>query len=56
MRVSRQWRNIQALKRAGIAHDTARVRHPGDLGLFCPTCPQPGINLPFDEPTKSDKK
>jgi hypothetical protein len=48
MRVSRQWRNLQALKRSGAAHTTS-VRKPGDLALFCATCPQPGINVSMDE-------
>jgi hypothetical protein len=45
MRVSRQWRNLQARKRAGLGHDMGLARKPGDLAIFCPTCPQPGINL-----------
>jgi hypothetical protein len=49
MRVSRQWRNLQALLRAGFAHDTMVERKPGDLALFCASCPQPGINVPLTE-------
>lgn len=32
--------------RAGVAHD--RPDHPeeGGLALFCPACPQVGINIP----------
>ncbi|KIM71729.1 hypothetical protein PILCRDRAFT_29815, partial [Piloderma croceum F 1598] len=41
-----QWRNLQVLKRAGLAHDINRARKPGNLALFCPTCPQPRINVP----------
>jgi len=48
MRVSRQWRNLQALKRSGVAY-TTNLRKPGDLALFCATCPQPGINVSMDE-------
>jgi hypothetical protein len=48
MRVSRQWRNLQALKRSGAAH-ASNERGPGDLALFCATCPQPGINVSMDE-------
>jgi len=40
-----QWRNLQALKRFGFAMDRARAG-PGDLALFFPAFPQPGINLP----------
>jgi hypothetical protein len=46
MRVSREWRNLQALKRSGLGHEPNHRRIPGDLALFCPTCPQPGINVP----------
>ena len=56
MRVSRQWRNLQAMKRAGLAHDLDRTRTPGDLALFCATCPQPGINLPFHEAEQAQNK
>ena len=48
MRVSRQWRNLQARKRAGFGHDVGRSMKPGDLAIFCPACPQPGINLSDD--------
>jgi hypothetical protein len=56
MRVSRQWRNLQVLKRAGLAHEPNKIRTPGDLALFCATCPQPGINLPLHEPERSIDK
>src|SRR5882672_9737161 len=46
LRVSRQWRNLQALKRFGFGHGQSCDPGPGDLALFCPACPQPGINLP----------
>jgi hypothetical protein len=46
MRVSRQWRDLQTRKRFGLGHDYNGTPGPGDLALFCPTCPQPGINLP----------
>src|SRR5882724_7707625 len=38
--------NLQALKRFGFGHGQSRDPGPGDLALFCPACPQPGINLP----------
>ena len=46
MRISRQWRDLLARKRFGFGHDTDRTLAAGDLSLFCPACPQPGINLP----------
>jgi hypothetical protein len=46
MRISRQWRDLLVRKRFGFGHDIHRIPGPGDLALFCPACPQPGINLP----------
>jgi hypothetical protein len=45
MRVSRQWRVLLVKKRFGFGHDRDRTPGPGDLALFCPACPQPGVNL-----------
>ena len=49
------WNDLTDRKRAGYAHDVAlaEAASPGSLALFCPACPQPGINLPpgwEDEP------
>jgi hypothetical protein len=55
MRVSREWRDLQTRKRFGYGHDTEKTPGNGDLALFCPTCPQPGINIPEnwqDDPEK----
>ncbi len=45
-----QWRHLMMLKRAGRAHDPdpKRVENtkPGKLTIKCPSCPQPGVNLP----------
>ena len=46
LRVSRMWRDLSNRKWAGFGHDTERYPGPGDLAIFCPSCPQPGINLP----------
>ncbi|KAJ6558713.1 hypothetical protein B0H10DRAFT_2120544 [Mycena sp. CBHHK59/15] len=48
MRMTRQWRNLQMLKRAGRGHDPRGIMStkPGACALLCPACPQPGINLP----------
>lgn len=55
-RMSRVWRWMKKLKWAGSGiGPTPSVQSPsgpGDLANFCPTCPQPGINLP--ENWKSD--
>lgn len=49
-KVSRAWRWIKKLKWAGYGHSSADPMTPaaGELSIFCPTCPQPGINLPLD--------
>jgi hypothetical protein len=49
MRASRQWRYLQSLKRAGFAHGTEKAQDAGDLVLFCPSCPQPGVNVSLEE-------
>jgi hypothetical protein len=48
MRVSRLWRDIQARKRFGFGHGESDDSGLGSLALFCPACPQPGVNLPED--------
>ena len=49
-RLSRLWRWVKKLRWAGYAQ---RVRQPitpkpGELGIFCPACPQVGINIPVN--------
>lgn len=39
---------------SGFGHDTETEVQPGSLAIFCPACPQPGINLP--ENWKKDQK
>ncbi|KAJ6472963.1 hypothetical protein DFH09DRAFT_1343669 [Mycena vulgaris] len=48
LRMAREWRHLQMLKRAGRGHDTSGVAgtKPGECALLCPACPQPGKNLP----------
>ena len=54
-RMSRLWRWMKKLKWAGYGHNHQDPLHPvpGSLANYCPTCPQPGINLPDD--WKSDR-
>lgn len=49
-RLSRCWRWLKKLKWAGLGHTDANLTETssGELAIFCPTCPQPGINLPAD--------
>ncbi|KAF7326720.1 CxC2 domain-containing protein [Mycena sanguinolenta] len=51
LRMTREWRNLQMLKRSARAHIPEGVRNieAGACALlFCPACPQPGKNLPVD--------
>jgi hypothetical protein len=52
--LSRQWRILQKLKVNGFGH-TAEQPSVGDLALFCPSCPQPNVNLP-DEADRAGLK
>lgn len=49
-RMSRLWRWMKKLKWAGYAGSTKKVDEvgTGELAIYCPACPQPGINLPDD--------
>ncbi|KAG1868423.1 hypothetical protein F4604DRAFT_1927293 [Suillus subluteus] len=51
MRVARQWRQLKLLKWNGFCHERRDLKD-GELALFCPACPQPGINVAV--PTKDD--
>ena len=31
---------------SGLGHEKKAELQPGSLAIFCPACPQPGINLP----------
>ncbi|KAJ7839392.1 hypothetical protein B0H14DRAFT_3086972 [Mycena olivaceomarginata] len=59
MRMTRQWRNVQMLKRAGRGHEADGVAKTamGECALLCPACPQPGKNLPHGwEDAPEDKQ
>lgn len=47
-RMSRLWRWMKRLKWAGYAGSSKKAAEvgAGELAIFCPACPQPGINLP----------
>lgn len=60
-RLSRLWRWLKRMKWAGYGHSSLEPSHdnitepsrpdpmdpsPGELAIFCPACPQPGINIP----------
>ncbi|KAG1723626.1 hypothetical protein EDB19DRAFT_1645171, partial [Suillus lakei] len=44
MRVAQQWRQLKTMKWYGFGHRSDNP-NAGDLTLFCPACPQPGINI-----------
>src|SRR5258708_33179082 len=46
LRISRQWRDLHDCMRAGVAHDRNTGLIPGAIAIFCPACPQVGINIP----------
>jgi hypothetical protein len=50
MRMVRMYRYIKMLKRAARGHDPGgiAVTQPGECGVLCAACPQPGMNLPVD--------
>jgi hypothetical protein len=54
MRVARQWRQLKTMKWHGFGH---RSDDPstGELALFCPACPQPGINVLLSEDESLDE-
>lgn len=47
-RMSRIWRWMKRLKWAGFCNNNTPAIDvsPGQLAVFCPACPQPGINIP----------
>lgn len=58
-RMSRLWRWMKRLKWAGRGSNDrpAKDVNPGELVIFCPACPQPGINIPAnwkDDPNRHD--
>ncbi|KAG1844237.1 hypothetical protein F4604DRAFT_1937648 [Suillus subluteus] len=48
MRVGRQWRQLKQLKWHGFSHEKQKPK-AGELALFCPACPQPGVNINLAE-------
>ncbi|KAG1834614.1 hypothetical protein DFJ58DRAFT_719341 [Suillus subalutaceus] len=48
MRVGRQWRQLKQLKWHGFGHEKQKPK-AGELALFCPACPQPGVNINLAE-------
>jgi hypothetical protein len=62
LRISRQWRYLKYQKWHGLGHDfISETSDPsfsaaeGSMAIFCPACPQPGINLPDNWMSLKDK-
>ncbi|KAG1852523.1 hypothetical protein F4604DRAFT_1933676 [Suillus subluteus] len=47
------WRQVKQLKWHGFGHEK-RKPNAGELALFCPACPQPGVNLNLSDINGSD--
>ena len=48
LRASRQWRDLKSRMEHGIGHQLDSDITDGSMAVFCPACPQPGLNLPDD--------
>ena len=47
LRASRQWRDLKNRIQSGLGHQLdGDSAIDGSMAIFCPACPQPGINLP----------
>lgn len=49
------WRDLMAWISSGLGHEKKEELQPGSLAIFCPACPQSGINLP-DEWSQDPKR
>ncbi|KAH9013590.1 hypothetical protein EDB85DRAFT_1899632 [Lactarius pseudohatsudake] len=49
LRASRQWQDLKCRMESGLGHQPeGESPLDGAMAIFCPACPQPGINLPTD--------
>ena len=55
--LSQLWRWMKKVKWAGYGHSSRDPMEPspGELVVFCPACPQPGINLLLDWQEDEDR-
>ncbi|KAI9432529.1 hypothetical protein H4582DRAFT_2083395 [Lactarius indigo] len=57
LRASQQWRDLRNRIESGLGHQhTGTSANEGSMAIFCPACPQPGINLPDDWRTRYNDK
>ncbi|KAI9437388.1 hypothetical protein BJY52DRAFT_1230141 [Lactarius psammicola] len=49
LRASHQWRDLKNRMQTGLGYQVEQeTPQDGSMAIFCPACPQPGINLPDD--------
>lgn len=56
LHVSQEWRDLRNHMCGGQAHDHVTDFVPGALALFCPACPQLGINIPLENEWKGEER
>jgi hypothetical protein len=52
LRASHQWRDLKNRMEKGLRHQPEEASPDGSMAVFCPACPQPGVNLPEDWNTR----
>ncbi|KAN0136041.1 hypothetical protein V8E53_006202 [Lactarius tabidus] len=53
LRALRQWRDLKNHVKSGLGHEAEEnIPKDGCMAIFCPACPQPGVNLPTNWKTK----
>jgi hypothetical protein len=55
LRASRQWRDLKNRMEQGLGHQPEESIQDGSMAVFCPACPQPGVNLPMDWNTRYER-
>ncbi|KAJ7119884.1 hypothetical protein C8R43DRAFT_900853 [Mycena crocata] len=57
-RMTREWNNLDMLKKGGCGHDPAGIAGTpvGGCALLCPACPQPGKNLDDGWQSEAEEK
>jgi hypothetical protein len=53
LRALQQWRDLKNCMKSGLGHEAEEnIPKDGCMAIFCPACPQPGVNLPTNWKTK----
>ncbi|KAN0135970.1 hypothetical protein V8E53_006131 [Lactarius tabidus] len=53
LRALQQWRDLKNRMKSGLGHEAEEnIPKDGCMAIFCPACPQPGVNLPTNWKTK----